>query len=242
MASTVTLRAESVYGKSGQYIARLMGRAPQHHFRRQFVGTKYGKRSESTSYETDEVGLYEVCDLTKRGKDKTYVLVLPFRDGLCRLVSDCEDALAIAKRLDGGERLEDFVVASLGEELTTTEFYYACAECGVELSRDATCDAHPDAARAYTSRIVAKLDPNGKPLHRIVYTIRTKGEANAAEKSATLDSAIDAIAAALRSIPEKSRPAAIKAAKEKLAETDAAAKAAKEKLAETDAAAKAANA
>ena len=54
---TVTLNAESKYGFSGQYIARITGSAAKFQFNREFVGNKHGKRNEGSSYETDEVGL-----------------------------------------------------------------------------------------------------------------------------------------------------------------------------------------
>ncbi len=117
MAQVVTLAAFADYGQSGQYIAKLTGRAPRVQFRREFLGTKEGKRNDGTRYETDEVGLFEVHNETRKGRDRQYWLVLAWKEGLVSLRADHEDALLICKRLDGGERLEDIVVVERGDEL-----------------------------------------------------------------------------------------------------------------------------
>lgn len=113
----VHLRAEAKWGCSGQYIARLVGRAPKYTFGRVFVGSKYGKRGESTAYDTDESGLFEICNVGKRGKEKEFWLVLPYGNGLTLLRSDLDDAMAIAKRLDKHEKLEEIIAIELGDEL-----------------------------------------------------------------------------------------------------------------------------
>lgn len=178
MASTVKLVAESKYGKSGQYIARISGRAPKVQFARTFVGSKSGKRNETTTYETDEVGLYEICDVTKSGKDKSFALVLPWNGGLRRLWSDLEDFLIIAKRLDEGEALDAIVRFERGEQLTEVEWYRVCSECAVELplvdGSYGKCEHHPDAANRSESRKVPKLNPDGSPSHELVYRILDK--------------------------------------------------------------------
>jgi len=114
--TTISLSASSDYGQSGQYIAILTGRAPKVHFTRSFVGSKYGKRNEGTSYETDEAGLYECCDHTRKGKVKRYYIVLEFNGELKRLQTDLEDSLLIAKRLEGGESLADVVELLVEDE------------------------------------------------------------------------------------------------------------------------------
>ena len=114
--STVSLHASADFGKTGQYIASLTGRAPQVHFVRSFVGSKYGKRNDGTSYETDEAGLYECCDQTRKGKVKRYYIVLEFQNELRKLQTDLEDSLVIAKRLDGGESLADIVELLVEDE------------------------------------------------------------------------------------------------------------------------------
>ena len=215
--ATVHLYAESKYGFSGQYIAKLTGRAERVQFSREFCGSKCGKRGESTSYDTDEVGLYEVCDVNKHGKSKTYYVVIPWRDDLRKLTSDHEDALAIAKRLDGGERLEDFVVAELGDEITKYEYYSACATCDRELATGESCPDHPEAARKPVGRQVPDLKEDGTPKHKLVYAIRTKTETKAAAAAATVDSAVDAIVAALASLPEPLQRKALAAVKARLA-------------------------
>ena len=123
--STVSLHASADFGKTGQYIASLTGRAPQVHFTRSFVGSKYGKRNDGTSYETDEAGLYECCDQTRKGKIKRYYIVLEYKDNLVKVQTDLEDSLLIAKRLHEGESLADVVELSEEEdESRSTEANY----------------------------------------------------------------------------------------------------------------------
>lgn len=213
----IHLAAESKYGFSGQYIAKLTGRAERVQFNRTFVGSKSGKRGELTTYETDEIGLYELCDVGKRGKDKSYVLVLPRNDGLILLNSDIEDALKIAKRLGAGERLEDIVVVELGEQLYRFESYCVCGECKIELLDSQKCTEHPEAWRSSETRQVPRLNNEGKPLRKLVYSIRSAKEVKAAETAATLDGAATAICDALRGLSESGRTKAVKMAKERLA-------------------------
>jgi hypothetical protein len=184
--STVTICAEAKYGFSGQYIAKIIGRAARVQFNREFCGRKYGKRGESTSYETDEIGLYEAADVSKSGKSHRYLLILPWRDELKKFVSDHEDALALAKRLDDGESLTDIVAVELGDPI---------------LDSDGT----------------PKLKDDGTPRHSLVYVIRTKTEAKATIAAATVDSAVDAIVAALTALPEPLQRKALAAAKARLA-------------------------
>lgn len=211
--ATVKLSAESKYGFSGQYIAHILGRAAKVQFNREFVGNRWGKRNEGSSYETDEIGLYEECDVGKSGKTKSYVLVLPWKDGLRKLYSDTNDALAIAKRLDDGERLEEFVVCELGEELTEYQRYAACSVCKRELAEGENCADHPEGFRSSECRQIPKLSDNGKPLHSLVYAIRKPGEVKKAAAAATLESAIMAVVAALQALPAAEQKKALAAAK-----------------------------
>lgn len=213
---TITLNASAIYGHGGQYIALITGRAERVQFARQFVGHKHGKRNEETTYETDELGLYEVCHITKRGKDKNYVLVLPWKDDLRKLTSDTEDALKIAKRLDAGERLEDFVFIELGEALTEYEHFGKCSTCSRELAQGETCPDHPEAFRASDVRPVPKLNEQGKPLHKLTYAIRSKVEVKKVEAAGNVEAAVEAIVAALQALPEKLQRQALKLAKDKV--------------------------
>ena len=117
----IHLHAESKWGVSGQYIARIIGRAAKYTFNRSFVGSRSGKRREDTIYDTDEPGLFEVCDVTRHGKSKGYFLILPFGDGLYLFRSDLEDAMAIAKRIDAHETLDSIVVVERGELATNAD-------------------------------------------------------------------------------------------------------------------------
>lgn len=138
-STTITLAVSASYGYGRkQYVARITGRAAKVTFARDFVGQKYGKRQESTSYDTDEVGLYELCSIDRKGqKEQRYRLILPapgaaacegvagdaeeegrvdegaaLREtaaGLVVVRASKEEAMAIAKRLDKGEQLVEIV-------------------------------------------------------------------------------------------------------------------------------------
>lgn len=106
---TVNFKAESAYGFTGQYVARITGRDPKFTFKREFVGRKCGKRGDVTSYDTDEPGLYEECSVTKRGKDSTYWLMLPDSrrpSGFMTETIDKADAMRIAKAIAEGIALD----------------------------------------------------------------------------------------------------------------------------------------
>lgn len=148
ITTTITLRADAKYGYGGrQYIAQITGRAPKVTFARQFVGIRYGKRNEETEHITDEVGLYELCNIDRKGnKDQRYRLVLsaPAAAEHRSVAEDAEEeervdvaaesraasedltvvrvdrsqAMAIAKRLDKGESLADFVRVAGEDEIT----------------------------------------------------------------------------------------------------------------------------
>lgn len=176
MGTTVRLSAESKYGCSGQYLARITGRAPRVQFARTFLGSKSGKRGECTSCETDEPGLYEECDVGRSGKTKSYAVVLPWRGGLRKLYADLEDSLLIAKRLDEGQALESIVQFAVGEPLTDSEWYYACRECGAEFGKkiDARCPDHPNVATDFKTRQIPRLNEDGTAKHELVYLILPK--------------------------------------------------------------------
>ena len=116
----ITITASSnVFGESKQYLAHITGRSAKFQFNREFVGRKTGRRNETTEYSTDEAGLYEDCDIDKKGrKDIGYWIVVNNPAGeLIKTRCSMEDALAIAKRLDAGESIEDMITltASVSE-------------------------------------------------------------------------------------------------------------------------------
>lgn len=213
---TVKLSAESKFGHSGQYIAHIVGRAEKVQFNREFVGIRTGRRNEYSCYETDEIGLYEECDVGKSGKSKAYALVLPWRDGLRKLYSDTADALAIAKRLDNGEKLEDFVFIELGDVAMERQGYRKCSTCERELPDGESCPDHPGPHVIFEYRQVPKLNEAGEPVRELVYTIRKPGEVKKAAAAATLETAIDAIVAALAALPSDLQKKALSAVKAKL--------------------------
>ncbi|MCK9567505.1 hypothetical protein M0R72_00985 [Candidatus Pacearchaeota archaeon] len=214
MATTITLSAESKFGYRGQYIARLRGRAAKFEFDRDFIGNKYGKRLDCTTVETDETGLYETCDVGKHGKDKSYYLVLPWNDGIVRLVSDHEDALAIAKRMSAGECIADIVAVERGDVVMVTTYPRICGACG------ATCDGWTCACGStdvhQQTVQTAKLKEDGSEVHSLAYVIRGKCEAKKAIAAATIDGAALAIANVLVGLPAAQQKQALAAAKARL--------------------------
>lgn len=136
-SSTITFSASADYMQSGHYIARIVGRHTKFTFEREFLGSRRGKRNEYCEAEVDDVGLYELRNATRKGKVDRYRLVLPAvnvaaaeavasdaeqegrlelgaevraaAEGLVEVRVDRSEAMALAKRLDKGERLEEIV-------------------------------------------------------------------------------------------------------------------------------------
>lgn len=114
--ATVTLSASADYGHTGQYVARLTGRNSKFTFVREFIGTKYGKRNEGTSAQVDDPGVYELRDVTRKGKVDKYRIVVELDGELHKLVSDKEDAMTICKQLDAQRAFGEIVRASRNDE------------------------------------------------------------------------------------------------------------------------------
>ncbi len=119
----ITLMAVSrAYQNNRQFIARITGRDAKFTFQREFVGRKQGKRGDTTEANIDEPGLFEVCDIDKRGnKDSSYAIVVAHpadTNGLIRFWAGMHDvdgrsgvdvAMMIAKRMDAGEAISDMI-------------------------------------------------------------------------------------------------------------------------------------
>lgn len=104
------------FNQSGQYIAKLVGRAPRVTFAREFIGRKSGKRNDYTTACVDEPCLLEIVDATRKGKRRQYLIVAEGEpDCLEKLVTDESDAMAIAKRIGDGESLGDIVCVEKDE-------------------------------------------------------------------------------------------------------------------------------
>ncbi len=102
--------ASSDFGHTGQYVALLVGRDARVTFCREFIGTKSGKRNEHTSALVDDPCLIERCNVTRKGKDQDYFIVVRDSDGNLRsFLCDRADAMAIAKRLDKREELAEII-------------------------------------------------------------------------------------------------------------------------------------
>lgn len=105
----ITLTAGADYGHEGkQYIARITGRDPKFTFRREFLGRKVGKRNGTTEADVDEAGLFIECDIDRKtGKNEKFRLLLELDGQLHSAYIQKEDAMVIAKRMDGGEQLAE---------------------------------------------------------------------------------------------------------------------------------------
>lgn len=128
---TIELTATSrCYGNSGQYIARINGRDSKYTYNRAFVGRKSDR---STTAIIDEPGIFEECDIDKKGrKDMTYVYACPrtadtppLRENAnptwMRIPMAESDVMVATKRLDAGESIEDIlVVVRDGDSYTYT--------------------------------------------------------------------------------------------------------------------------
>jgi hypothetical protein len=212
--SIVTLKAGAAYGQSGQYIARIIGRDSSRTFKREFVGRKTDQRSSQA--EIDEVGLYEVCDIDKKGrKEQSYTLVVDV-DGLGELDefgSDREDAMAIAKAMDEGREFSQIVhcwyaddeAAELAAQRKTikTAFRGYGDDVGTYLIKTAAgpwdagtkvpaaeFEAAKDAEVAKLDARIAELEAQGRPAKH-GYEILSKAAAKKQDASHTLAAAID---------------------------------------------------
>jgi hypothetical protein len=129
--TTIKITAEARYGYEGkQWIARITGRVSgAATFAREFVGVKSGKRGGFTEALIDEPGLYETCDIDRKGnKDYSYV----FFDGQRRNDGyyGREKAMHFAKHLnklvlievpDKDDATKTTVVCRVRSELTPEE-------------------------------------------------------------------------------------------------------------------------
>lgn len=112
----ITLTASADFGKSGQYIARITGRHSKFTFQREFIGRKGGKRNESTYADVDEPGLYELLDVTRKGKSERFRVLLTIDGELHSVRATKEEAMKLAKMIDAGAELEGIVrVTNLAE-------------------------------------------------------------------------------------------------------------------------------
>ena len=154
----IQLNASSGFETAGQqYICRITGRDHKLQFARSFVGRKSGKRNDYTEALVDDPGLYEGQSPDRKGKHRWWVLILEHKGELVKLRSDEEDAMKIAKRLDGRETIDQIV--------------------GVE------------------------VETNDDGTEKLLYLIRTPGEAKRAVVAATEGAAVEAVVATLTALP-----------------------------------------
>jgi hypothetical protein len=108
----ITLTAKSEGTQGGQYVARLVGRHKTYTFEREFVGRKMGNRHERTEADLDTPGLYEVCDIDRRGKSQRYVFILDVGHRLAEFDCEKREAMKVAKSLDDGMAFTQLVRAT----------------------------------------------------------------------------------------------------------------------------------
>ena len=108
----ITLTAESEGTQGGQYIARLVGRHTTYTFEREFVGRKMGNRHERTEADLDAPGLYEICDVGRRGKSQRYVFILDVGHRLGSFTCEKREAMKVAKSIDDGMAFTQLVRAT----------------------------------------------------------------------------------------------------------------------------------
>jgi len=115
----ITLTAESREWKNtGQYIARITGRAAKYTYAREFVGRKSGSTSEAL---IDEPGIYEIGDIDKKGRKDPGFVIIVTRPAHCppktergdpqliRFPASETDVMILTKRMDQGESLDEMV-------------------------------------------------------------------------------------------------------------------------------------
>lgn len=217
--ATITLSAKSDFGKTGQYIARLTGRDKKVQFAREFVGTKSGKRNDWTSFETDETGVFEINDETRKGRDRSYVLVVEWNDDLHKFTSDKEDALAICKRLQTGESFDEMIAVER-EPMVRTEVHQVCPDCDRQMTpaNGFQCSEHPHAKGhpRYVNVDVPVVNDDGSPRYRLVYSIRKPAEVKKATSAATVDVAVQIIVRALADLSAADQKKALTMARAQL--------------------------
>lgn len=90
MANSVTISVNNAYGQKGAYVARITGTDPKFGFKREFLA--------GTSPVIFEPGIYEDCDVTRKGKDIGWYFVFahPTKPGeLRRTRADKSDVAAL---------------------------------------------------------------------------------------------------------------------------------------------------
>ncbi len=107
----ITLRAETrCYSKKHQYIARIDGRDESYTFDRKFVGRKVGKNDTGSEADIDSPGLFEICNITTKGKkDQTYVVIIHVGEYLRQYDVSREEAMKIGKALGDGTDIKHVV-------------------------------------------------------------------------------------------------------------------------------------
>ena len=239
----ITITAKADFGMSGQYVARINGRDSKYTFNREFLGRKSGKRNETTEADTDEEGLYERCDVTKRGKDSSFLIILTINGDLYAFKSDKEDAMKIAKEMDSGRKLAEIVSGKLSDEeakilaekLKKLRGVIPFSPNEYDLDRLIPADllpvevSNPDKlplrtrdvletlkeVEKATSERLAVLASEGKYPTRS-YVIVSAKEAEKKQSAQTLDSAIESCWQILQMLPEKDAKKVMSALKLKI--------------------------
>lgn len=224
----ISLSSYSDFGHQGQYVALITGRNTSYTFERTFVGRKTGKRNEISEAHVDEPGLYECCNVGKKGKSSIFYLVLNFGDTLDKLDIDRKDAMYIAKEMDKGRKLTDIVIGiPLNEEafdihqnLKTLTFHKIWHPSQNQLNSSVTlnCDIGPykkgskvlqsilqpmiDSEKERLENILSNLNDEGK-YEDLRFEIISEKKAEMIQKAQTTESAIKECWEIIQPLPEK---------------------------------------
>lgn len=106
----ITLTAKGHFKNTkNPYIAKITGRNEEYTFERTFVGAKEGGLEETTTFMTDEPGLFEICDSNAFGRSSRYVIVLKVSNNLIKFQSNRSDAMTIARKMSQGFELQSMI-------------------------------------------------------------------------------------------------------------------------------------
>lgn len=98
--NSIRLSAEADYGQTGQFVARVTGPDPKYGTELEFLGSRSGKRNESTAVTVIDPGLYKTRSVKRKGgKDDSHVVLWVLDDVLVQTYVTEADALKLAREL-----------------------------------------------------------------------------------------------------------------------------------------------
>lgn len=176
----IRLSASADYGQTGQYVARITGRDTKFTFRREFIGSRGGKRNDYSCADIDDPGLYETRDATRKGKVDRYRVVVPHGDdgALVAVAVAKADAMTIARGLHDGRAIGDIVAVSTGDD-GTLAYEIRSAAAAAKAAAAATVEAAIEACWS----TIAGLSERDRRAVLAALRARSKPAAAAAEET-----------------------------------------------------------